>query len=367
MAVTVAPYWMAVFWNLVVYADLRSLSMYGVRSKGRGIFTLHSMRPIITQTMEIPVLNLEGKGPNKAAIVLEKDTLPPASLAWPQFHNGVAAGLRIAKAGQAKLSTTWIAYHRPANNELSDEHAGFLMALGLSGHLKALSMVTIHDYLTKGHETTSLGLLLGMAAAHRGTMDPGVAKMLCIHVPALLPVTSAELDVSQMVQTAAIVGVGLLYQSTANHRIAEVLLNELGRRPGAIAYTTVDRESYSLAAGLALGMVVLGKGDASPDLADLKITERLRRYIEGGPARETSTDVSFQIDEGKLVNIDVTSSGATLALAFMFMKTHNRSVADRIQIPDTQFLLDFIRPDFLLLRILSHSLIMWDGITPSIE
>lgn len=330
---------------------------------GRGIFSLHSMRPIITQTMEIPELNLGGKGPNKAAIVLEKDVLPQAALAWPQFHNGVAAGLRIAKAGQAKLSTTWIAYHRPANNELSDEHAGFLMALGLSGHLKALSMVTIHDYLTKGHETTSLGLLLGMAAAHRGTMDPGVAKMLCIHVPALLPVTSAELEVSQIVQTAAIVGVGLLYQESANHRIAEVLLNELGRRPGAIAYTTIDRESYSLAAGLALGMVVLGKGDSSPDLADLRITERLRRYIEGGPARETHTnEQSFQIDEGKLVNTDVTSSGATLALAFMFMKTHNRSVADRIKIPDTQFLLDFIRPDFLLLRVVSHSLIMWDGI-----
>ena len=67
------------------------------------------------------------------------------------------------------------------------------------------------------------------------------------------------------------------------------------------------------------------------------------------------------------MNIDVTSSGATLALAFMFMKTHNRSVADRIQIPDTQFLLDFIRPDFLLLRIVSHSLIMWDGIEPTKE
>ncbi len=44
---------------------------------------------------------------------------------------------------------------------------------------------------------TSIGLLLGMAAAKRGTLDAAVAKMLSIHVPALLPATSAEIGVPQ--------------------------------------------------------------------------------------------------------------------------------------------------------------------------
>jgi anaphase-promoting complex subunit 1 len=66
------------------------------------------------------------------------------------FHNGVAAGLRIARASHSKLSTTWIAYHRPANNhELSHDHAGFLMALGLLGHLADLSTMTLYDYLAQ--------------------------------------------------------------------------------------------------------------------------------------------------------------------------------------------------------------------------
>ena len=170
-----------------------------------------------------------------------------------------------------------------------------------------------------------------------------------------------------MVQTAALVGVGLLYQGTAHRRIAEVLLTELGRRPGAGADATMDRESYSLSAGLALGMVTLGKGDDAPGLTDLRMTERLRRYMEGGRDPRKNYDVCHHVKEGDMVNTDVTSPGATLAIGFMFLKRHNQAVAALLEVPDTQFLLDFIRPDFLLLRVLSHSLIMWDDIRPTIE
>jgi anaphase-promoting complex subunit 1 len=125
-------------------------------------------------------------------------------------------------------------------------------------------------------------------------------------------------------------------------------------------------------------MIVLGKGDDAAELDDLRITERLRRYMEGGKIQATgthlrtggmlgqpATDTSYQVSEGDTVNIDVTSPGATIALAFMYMKTHNKAVAARLVVPDTQFLLECIRPDFLLLRTLSHSLIMWDGIEPT--
>lgn len=73
---------------------------------------------------------------------------------WPLFHNGVAAGLRIMRAGHSKLSTTWIAYHRPDNNkEPARDHAGFLLALGLLGHLADLSTMTIYDYLAQVRDT----------------------------------------------------------------------------------------------------------------------------------------------------------------------------------------------------------------------
>lgn len=44
-----------------------------------------------------------------------------------------------------------------------------------------------------------------------------------------------------------------------------------------------------------------------------------------------------------------------------------RAVADWMKAPDTQYLLDFVRPDFLLLRIIARSLILWDDILPTSE
>ena len=76
---------------------------------------------------------------NNAVINLDLSTAPPAPAggamaeltAWPEFHNGVAAGLRLAPG--ARLTRTWIAYNSPS--EPSFAHAGMLLALGLTGEL----------------------------------------------------------------------------------------------------------------------------------------------------------------------------------------------------------------------------------------
>ena len=66
-----------------------------------------------------------------------------------------------------------------------------------------------------------------------------------------------------------------------------------------------------------------------------------------------------------MVNIDITAAGATLALGLMFLKTNNASVAARLSIPDTNFLMEYVRPDYLLLRVVSKALVMWDDIKPT--
>ena len=58
---------------------------------------------------------------------------------WVNFHNGVAAGLRISRCNSKVgvddgLTRTWIIYNKPKEKP-THEHAGFLMALGLQGHL----------------------------------------------------------------------------------------------------------------------------------------------------------------------------------------------------------------------------------------
>jgi anaphase-promoting complex subunit 1 len=47
---------------------------------------------------------------------------------------------------------------------------------------------------------------------------------------------------------------------------------------------------------------------------------------------------------------NITSPGATIALGFMHMKTNNQFVADLIPLPETPFLVDYVKPEFLFLR-----------------
>lgn len=63
---------------------------------------------------------------------------------------------------------------------------------------------------------------------------------------------------------------------------------------------------------------------------------------------------SFQIREGSCVNLDVTAPGATLALGLMYLGSGSKAIADWMRPPDTQYLLDFVRPDLLLLRIVAR-------------
>ena len=54
-------------------------------------------------------------------------------------------------------------------------------------------------------------------------------------------------------------------------------------------------DSYSLSAGLSLGLIVLGKGPQARGLADMKLEEQLRKFIIGGFVTESTEYSSFII------------------------------------------------------------------------
>merc|ERR1719192_3039017 len=65
-------------------------------SIGRGVFTLHTTTPIITEMLPIPRLNLTGRAlPRNTTVELTHIEVPANMNAWPAFHNGVAAGLKL--------------------------------------------------------------------------------------------------------------------------------------------------------------------------------------------------------------------------------------------------------------------------------
>ena len=51
------------------------------------------------------------------------------------------------------------------------------------------------------------------------------------------------------------------------------------------------------------------------------------------------------------MNTNITAAGATVALGLVYLKTNNRQIAGRLSIPSTQYELDLVRSDLLLLRV----------------
>ncbi|GKY95209.1 hypothetical protein MPSEU_000483900 [Mayamaea pseudoterrestris] len=374
---------------------------------GRGMLSIESLKPMAAEPLTIPRLCLKGRvPPANSSLALDDSECPSDMRVWPDFHNGVAAGLRLTgcKESDVVIARTWILYNQPAAvdqlqegeeagqeaQRKSHSHGGFLLALGLRGHLTALEMSDVYDYLMRGQVTTTVGMLLGLAANRRGSCDLAVSKMLCLHIPSLIPNHFSAIDVASTVQTAAITGTGLLYIKSSNRMITEFLLNEIGRRPESDS-AVFDREAYTLACGIALGMVNLRIGNKNDSdgraqgLADLHLDDRLNTYIKGGvdkeerqrnretwdrfsmPSLTSSGDGEHcsTVFEGDQVNNDLTAPAATLALALMYMKTGNQTIAFMLDLPDTQFLLEFIRPDFLSLRVIARTLILWNDVEPS--
>ena len=67
-----------------------------------------------------------------------------------------------------QLDSTWIVFNQPSEGQGSIEYAGFLMALGLNGHLINLTEFETMEYLQTRQEQMVIGLLIGLSASRFG-------------------------------------------------------------------------------------------------------------------------------------------------------------------------------------------------------
>lgn len=311
---------------------------------GRAALFYAGKIPLLTERFPIPKFNLSTLiAPSMTNIVLSDGAVTPKVLEWGQFHNGVSSGLSISPSTKA-ITGSWVIFNKPAENNA--QHAGFLLGLGLNGHLKKLEEWHIYNYLGPKHPLTSVGLLIGMAASLKGTMDNKLTKVLSVHAVALLPQGANDLNVPIMVQTAGLIGIGLLYLETQHRRMSEILLSQI---VGASSHIENDEEQecYRQASGIALGFINLGKGDDLRGLSDTHVVDRL-----------LASAISMR-DSHPVFESDKSGSGAILALGLIYLKTENGAIAAKLLIPPSEQLLDYIRPDLLLLRCLAYNLIMW--------
>ncbi|KAG2334579.1 hypothetical protein Bca52824_005759 [Brassica carinata] len=337
---------------------------------GRGAFTLSTIHTLLTEAFTVPKLVLAGRLPaqQNAIVNLDPNVRNIQELkTWPEFHNAVAAGLRLAPL-QGKVSRTWIKYNKPG--EPNAVHAGLLFGLGLQGYLHVLNLSDIYQYFTQDHESTTVGLMLGLAASYRRTMQPEIAKALFFHVPARYQASYAEFEIPTLLQSAALVSVGILFEGSAHQQTMQLLLGEIGRR--SAGDNVLEREGYAVSAGFSLGLVALGRGgDAlgSPDF----FVNRLLQYLgakEGrsllAPSNEDHRSAA-QITDGSTSNVDITAPGAIIALALMYLKTESEVIFSKLSIPQTHYELQCVRPDFIMLRVIARNLIMWSRVRPTCD
>ncbi len=319
---------------------------------GRAALFYSSRMPLMTEKFPIPKFNFNTLiAPSMVTIIQNREAINESMYEWGYFHNGVSSGLSIL-ADSKGISSLWIIFNKPP--DLNAQHAGFLLGLGLNGHLKKLEEWHIYNYLGPKHPLTSVGLLLGMLASLRGTMDNKLTKVLSVHAVALLPQGANNLNVPIIVQTAGLIGIGLLYLESLHRRMSEVLLSQI---TSSVYQNDIEQihEGYRFAAGIALGFVNLGKGNDLKGLNDTHVVDKLLNLATSMKDFQTRQE------------LDKSSSGAIIALAFMYLRTENRVLATKLQIPDSERLLDYVRPDLLLLRCMSKNLILWDDIKCTVE
>ena len=325
---------------------------------GNAAFLYRALARPRTNGLQIPKVDLSAKIlPQPSVVTLSSDTLAPEQKAWPYFHSGVAVGLHIAWSKEDFESSEY-AFHKPS--ELNARHAGFLLGLGLTGQIRSLGTYQAFKYMDPKHEFTSVGLLLGLGAAYMGTADVKVTSALSVHVSALHPPSSAALQVSTIIQSAGLVGLGLVHAGSRNRKIADKLLRDLTRiYTLGTEHPDSCREGYALASGFSYGLVMLGRGADNLGPGDSDVLRTFRYLLAGGrtahlPGARTSVDGSL--------DVGVTSPAACIALGLSFLRTNRQDVADMLEVPQSVDRLDHVRPEQILSRTACRSIIMWDSI-----
>jgi anaphase-promoting complex subunit 1 len=333
--------------SLMQWVMVRTFSL----PTGGGMIKFSNKKPLLTEKFVLYGFTTSClMKPMGNVVTADRLNYSEEKFGWAFFHAGVSGGVTISRDAQG-IDTSWIMYNKPT--ELSNKHAGLLLGLGLNGHLKQIAKWLSFKYLTPKHTMTSIGLLLGLSASYLGTMDTLVTRLLSVHVTRMLPPGAAELNLSPYTQTTGLMGIGLLYYNTQHRRMSEIMLSEIEHvdhpDPSEPPDTLRD-EGYRLAAGFALGYINLGKGRDLRGLHDMRLIERLLAVAVG----PKPVDIVHILDQA--------TAGAVIAIALIFMKTHDQAVARKVDIPDTLPQFDYVRPDIFLLRTLAKHLIMWDYI-----
>lgn len=296
-------------------------------------------------------------------ITLDLNALPGERRRWPKFHTGVAVALQQCGefTSENPFDSSKRTFSRPSRHDLDSRHAGYLLGLGLTGQIRSIAVFQVFEYLDPKHDLTSIAILLGMATAFIGSADATVSSMLAVHLQAVHPSGSAELNISLMIQSAAMLSHGLLYMGTRHRGLSDKILKELSRNVLRNKEHAEDcREAYALSSGMALGFIMLGSGKENRHLENDALLAKLKALIDSG-GQHALRDPA----EGQTIDVSITSPAAIAALGLVFLDSHREDVLELLALPESEDQLDYIRPDLILLKTTAQCLVQFSSIEPS--
>lgn len=387
-----------------------------VSGVGRAALYYATEQPLTSQKWVVPELNLVTSFPDNTKMtpqieIPRSDANPEALddegeiprismelVNWGKFHNGASYALMISPNTKG-INGSWITLNKPRGRP-NATHGGFLLGMGLNGHLKNLEEWHVYNYLSPKETFTSIGLLLGMSASCRGTKNFKLIKVLSVHVVALLPKGSNDLNINLQVQNAGLVGMGLLYQGHKDKKLNNSLIGEF-KSFVKVGEEYISDESYRIAVGIALGLNNLSSDSTISDEEPISTTNDDGVYNIFSLANDHTSSVttaklsSFDeepslnrsVNDGnnpladKLLDLlnkrcdkepswipDNSQVGLMISLMLMFLKSENEDVASKIRLPvpqkDSSI---FHRPELYMYRELSYYMIKWEKITGDLE
>ncbi|CAI4049724.1 anaphase promoting complex subunit 1 SKDI_14G1530 [Saccharomyces kudriavzevii IFO 1802] len=342
---------------------------------GWGAVAYATEKPISTQKWVVQPLNMISVFPDDTKIgVKVPEDIGHDVVKWGQFHAGVSSGLRISKKANG-ITGSWIAFNKP--KELDAYHGGFLLGLGLSGHLKNLEEWHIYNYLSPRNTHISIGLLLGMSSSMKGSMDSKLIKVISVHLVAFLPSGSSDLNIDLKLQTAGIIGMGMLYLNSRHKRMSDSIFAQLVSLLNVNDEMVADEE-YRLAAGISLGLINLGAGQTKSNEWNsslLRLGHHLPQDIYYSSDVEQNTmneELTTKLLEIIVSTYDVENDripensqiGAVMAIMFLFLKSNNIEIANVLKVDLRAILKSNVntRPELLMYREWASSMILWDNI-----
>ena len=328
---------------------------------GRAMFTYGTAKVVPPGPLIIPDFDFRVKVvPTGTTYDADFNNYSPEFKDWAEFSNGVAAALKLGPNIEG-VDESWIMLNKPTKNIMSPRQSGLMLGLGLNEHLKSMWLGHIQKFLEPKNEFMTIATMLGVALSYVGEPPERIVGAFSLHVPAILPSHPLEFNLSGLTQAAGLFSLGVLHLGTRQRRQAEILLNEIG----GVDVPTNDgksnvRGSYSLSAALGFGLIMLGKGKEASSLSETQMITKLKQFMYGD--KNIDNDNSGKGNEYDSVDINFTSPGATLALGLWFLKSERYDVASLMNLPNNLTELDWIRPDFLLFRVIAKNLIMFNDI-----